>query len=212
MSSTPSKVPSISSSTSNANNKHSSSSTPGQTVKASKHNSHGKEKENKKHKSSKSGKEGKLPEDMDGDELVDHLIGDNDSSISSLDVSEDEAPKGEEKSKKRKREDETNVQYEDEPLTETLLYASFFFNFHLPIGSLKGTILLNRFTLINSILFYHFQLLKYLYKPPKRHYPQAQLILLPLAFNSIVFEPARPIKILTIVYNLCLDYKCVITQ
>lgn len=183
MSSTPSKVPSISSSTPNASKKHSSSSTPGRSEKASNHSSSDSAKKDKKHTSSKSEKEPKRVEEMDADELVDHINGDNDSSISSLDVSEDEAPKAEEKSKKRKREEEASIQYDDEPLTETLLYANLFLSFHPPIGFLKPTVSLKRFTFRNSISVHHFQSLKYHHRTKNKPSPIAKAKLLPLFFN-----------------------------
>lgn len=58
---------------------------------------------------------------MDVDELLDHINGGNDSSISSIDVSEDEEQTTEENTKKRKR-DEVDDSEDDMP--QTILYVA----------------------------------------------------------------------------------------
>ena len=58
---------------------------------------------------------------MDADELVDQVNGENDSSISSMDVSEDEGQNNDANTKKRKREEEA-VEDDEEP--ERILYVA----------------------------------------------------------------------------------------
>lgn len=59
--------------------------------------------------------------DAEVDQLLDEVIGENDSSISSMDVSEDESSKPEENTKKRRREE---VEEEEDEEHETILYVA----------------------------------------------------------------------------------------
>lgn len=60
----------------------------------------------------------------EGDEILKEVLGESDSSISSLDVSEDEGKSSETNTKKRKRDKQESEPTEEADTTDTILYVS----------------------------------------------------------------------------------------
>ena len=123
MSSTPSR-PSIASSTKqDSARKEKSKTSSGGLNSTSTANSARDSPINKSHTQSKSDKPAKTDKEMSADELADHILADDNSSISSLDVSDDGLENADNASKKRKRVENEPVLEEEEPLAQTILYV-----------------------------------------------------------------------------------------
>ena len=121
MSSTPVKPPVVSSSKHGSTQKHGSSGKPHHSSSSSSKNG---TTTMPKVASSTPSKVAKKENEMDADELVDHILADDNSSISSMDVSEDEQEKTDINPKKRARPESDNEDASRLGDEESILYVS----------------------------------------------------------------------------------------
>jgi hypothetical protein len=123
MSSTPNKPSGDSSKTHGSSSKDKIKTSSERHSKTSKSSSHPTDLESKKSISSKSIMTVDLDKEMDADELVDQILAEDNLSISSMDVSEDDLETTSANQKKRKREESDNEAAKDEPSADTIMYV-----------------------------------------------------------------------------------------